>query len=258
MENIVQPQKKHKKNNNDQEIIDSKQPEKISLTAEMNQYEMQKILKNTNIEIRRTFFWNHENEEKLFPEEYPITLDYPCLSCGKIFDSIPIFRIYQWNEKKNIPIFQPSEFYCGLVCYKNNIIEGSINEKGTHLQNLFRFALRYLDENIDTISYLPLSFMKSRSPCGFLTDEEWKSKSKRYYGFYIHPPFQFVDTANFISEKPIFQRTAKELGYKLNFNVTTEQQKTYEENIEKAKKTKSSQTNRNQPSSFFKHLGFKF
>lgn len=231
--------------------------EKLSLTAELNQFEMGRILKTMHIETKKIFFWNElgkENEEKFFPQEYPTKWDYPCCKCGKNFKSLPIFWV-DWDEKMNCPLLRPADFYCGLTCCKISILESAKTDKASKLQDLYRFALLYLDQTIEKISYLPLTFMKSRSPFGFMEDKEWEEKSQRFYGFYSHPPFELIETTALVAEKTIFQKTAQELGYKLNLNITDEQQKTFEENLQRVKNSKVKGKDQEKRKAIFQKLG---
>jgi hypothetical protein len=229
------------RNGNDGKDGNDAKKEKLNLTAELNQFEMRKILKTMHMETKKIFFWNNgndkENKSFFFPQEYPKKWDFPCCKCGKKFDCMPIFYV-DWNEKKNCPILRPTDCFCGLTCCKMNILESSKIDKATKLQDLYRFALLYLDKDIEKISYLPMTFMKSRSPFGFMEDKEWEEKSQRYYGYYIHPPFELIETTTVIAEKTVFQKTAKELGYKLDLNVTDEQQKNYMEHLKRVEKAK--------------------
>jgi len=221
--------------------------EKLSLTAEINQYEMQRILKGMNMHTKRIYFQLDQVEsgnktEHYYPQEFCKNWKWPCIKCGITFSNEPTIRIPKWDVIKDAPIFDMTMGFCSDVCYKNWIIESTFTDKGTECQNLYRFVLEYKNKHIDKISYLPLSFMKSRSPCGFMSDEEWKAKSENSFGFYVHPPFQLVETTSVISEKPLYQKTAKELGFKLNNTVTPEQQENFIKSLEAVKKQQKSKS----------------
>lgn len=215
--------------------------EKPSLTREITQFEMQRLLKSMNIQTKRTFLFLSEVEsgnpvERYYPQDFPKKWDYPCIKCGEKFDEEPVPRIPKWNNVKGVPVIDKMVFFCSDLCAKSWIIESSFTEKGVECENIARWFMEYKNQKIEKISYLPLSFKKSRSPAGFMTDEEWKEKSQNSYGFYVNPPFQLVETTSVISEKPLLQKTAKELGYKHNNVVTDEQQENFTKSLEAVRK----------------------
>lgn len=246
----MEPTLKKTKKDSQDDPLGGVKAEKPSLTREINNFEMQRILKSMHIHTKRTFFSLSEFEsgtgvERYYPQEYPRKWDFPCVKCGKKFDGEPVPRIPKWDNVKGVPIIDMMVFFCSDICGKNWIIESSFTEKGAECENLARWFIEYKSKEIAKISYLPLSFMKSRSPAGFMTDEEWKQRSQNSYGFYLNPPFQLVETTAVISDKPLLQKTAKELGYKHNNVVTEEQQENFMKSLEAARsqsKSKSAST----------------
>lgn len=193
-----------------------------------------KFLKDMGVECRKLFAWSDDEngEPQSFPEEWPLKINFPCTVCNEKFTSIPLFRIIKWNEKRNFPILVRHEFYCGLRCWKDALVKGSDLAKGPQLEALYKFATKYLDVELEEITCLPLSFRKDRNMYGFMEKEEFNEKSSRYYGFYVTPPMQAIDTFAFTVDRSVM--TSENLGFKLNNIVTPERQKKYLENCQKA------------------------
>lgn len=187
------------------------------------------LIKSLNIKCKRFVHVKKNGKIDEFTE-YPLKWTYPCYGCLEKYDTIPVFRVHEWDEDLNLPIFKLTEVFCSLSCYREYLIYSSDNAQSIELQSIARFAERYLNIDSRDLNFIPKYFRKDLNPWGTMTREEWMIKRHSIYAFAVHPPMYVVET--FIIEN---DRKKEDISnrYVLNTNVTAAMQNNYLELLSK-------------------------
>lgn len=124
------------------------------------------------------------------PDEYPLSSDCNCAYCRHPFDTVPVFRVMGYDEKRNKYVLDPHP-NCGLSCAKGGIISEGAANIYEQIALLHRFAREFFGYH-GNIKVLPWETIRGNSPGATLGVEEWRALCATIGGVVKEPPWTFA------------------------------------------------------------------